>query len=81
MEHTERVLAYFEKSGEVLRPGAVGEALGLEKKDLDKAIKSLKEEGKIFSPKRCFYQITKEQLKNDTHYCHYPINFKFVIET
>jgi biotin operon repressor len=60
MEHTERVLAYFEKSGEVLRPGAVGEALGLEKKDLDKAIKSLKEEGKIFSPKRCFYQITKE---------------------
>lgn len=60
MENTARVLDYFEKSGEVLRPGEVGEALGLEKKDLDKAIKSLKEEGKIFSPKRCFYQITKE---------------------
>lgn len=59
MDNKERVLEVF-KSGEVLRPGEVGEKLGLEKKDLDKAIKALKEEGKIYSPKRCFYQIVNE---------------------
>ena len=60
MDAKERVLEYFEKSGEVLRPSAVGDALALDKKDLDKAVKVLKDEGKIFSPKRCFYQIVKE---------------------
>lgn len=60
MDAKARVLEYFEKSGEVLRPGEVGEALALDKKDLDKAIKVLKEEGKIYSPKRCFYQVVKE---------------------
>lgn len=60
METKDRVLEVFKNSGEVLRPGEVGETLGLEKKDLDKAIKVLKEEGKIYSPKRCFYQIVNE---------------------
>lgn len=59
METKDRVLEVFQ-SGEVLRPGEVGEKLGLEKKELDKAIKVLKEEGKIYSPKRCFYQIVNE---------------------
>lgn len=59
METKDRVLEVF-MSGDVLRPGEVGEKLGLEKKDLDKAIKVLKEEGKIYSPKRCFYQIVNE---------------------
>lgn len=60
MEPKDKVLEVFKKSGEALRPGEVGEAAGLDKKDLDKAIKALKEEGKIFSPKRCFYQISQE---------------------
>lgn len=60
MEPKDTVLDVFKKSGEALRPGDVAEATGLEKKELDKAIKALKEEGKIYSPKRCFYQISQE---------------------
>lgn len=60
MDTKEKVLMVFAESGEALSPGKVGEKLGLEKKELDKAIKALKEEGKIFSPKRCFYQISQE---------------------
>ena len=60
MEIKEQVLQVFAESGEILSPGKVGEKLGIEKKDLDKAIKSLKEEGKIFLPKRCYYQISQE---------------------
>lgn len=43
------------KQNEALRPGEIAEILGADKKDIDKAIKKLKEEDKIFSPKRCFY--------------------------
>lgn len=59
MDSKDQVLDVFKKSGEALRPGEVAEATGLEKKELDKAIKALKDEGKIYSPKRCFYQITE----------------------
>ena len=38
-----------------MRPGQIAEATGLEKAELDKAIKALKKEEKICSPKRCFY--------------------------
>ncbi len=60
MDSKDKVLDVFKKSGEAIRPGEVAEAIGLEKKELDKAIKALKEEGKIYSPKRCFYQISEE---------------------
>lgn len=55
MEIKDQVLKVFEETEEPMRPGAVAEKLGLEKKDLDKAIKELKKEEKIYSPKRCFY--------------------------
>lgn len=44
------------ESNEPLRPGDVVEKTGLSKEDVDKAIKKLKDEGKIESPKRCYYQ-------------------------
>lgn len=43
------------KENEPMRPGQVAEALGAERKEVDKAIKQLKKEEKIYSPKRCFY--------------------------
>ncbi|MEG0998092.1 MAG: MarR family transcriptional regulator [Clostridiales bacterium] len=55
MENTEKILKALKDSGEPMRPGAIAEVTGLEKKDLDKAIKELKKEEKICSPKRCFY--------------------------
>ncbi len=43
------------KKNEPMRPSQIAEELGIEKKDLDKIIKKLKAEEKIYSPKRCFY--------------------------
>lgn len=45
--------------GDAVRPSDIAEKAGMDKKDLDKVIKVLKSEDKIFSPKRCFYQIKK----------------------
>jgi len=51
----ELVLDTLVNAGEPLRPGEIAERSGLEREDVDKAIKVLKKEGKIDSPKRCFY--------------------------
>jgi len=56
MEKKELVLKALLESEEPLRPGDVVEKTGLSKEDVDKAIKKLKDEGKIESPKRCYYQ-------------------------
>lgn len=42
-----------------MRPGEIAEKAGIDKADVDKAIKQLKKDEKIFSPKRCFYDIKK----------------------
>ncbi len=51
----EKVLKAMETAGKPVRPGDVAEMTGLDKNDVSKAIKKLKVDGKIFSPKRCFY--------------------------
>ncbi|MDR0489253.1 MAG: transcriptional regulator [Propionibacteriaceae bacterium] len=56
MATKEDVLAAFAASDVPLKAGQVAESLGVEKKLVDKAIKELKAEGKIISPKNCFYQ-------------------------
>lgn len=58
MELTEKVLELLAKS-EPMRPGEIALALGINKNDLDKVIKQLKNDLKIISPKRCFYSISK----------------------
>jgi biotin operon repressor len=54
-ELEEMVLEAFKKAGKPLRPGEVAEMLGVDKKEIDAVIKKLKKEGKIHSPKRCYY--------------------------
>jgi len=39
-----------------LKAGEIAEMAGIEKKMVDKAIKALKAEEKIVSPKRCYYE-------------------------
>ena len=46
-------------AGQPMRPGDIAAAAGVEKDEAGKAIKKLAAEGKVFSPKRCFYQIKK----------------------
>jgi hypothetical protein len=52
----EKVLATLKKAGKPMRPGEIAEAAKIDKTEVDKAIKVLKKEEKIFSPKNCFYQ-------------------------
>lgn len=54
-EKAEAVLKAMKDVGKPVRPGDVAKALGIESKEVSKAIKVLKKEGKIHSPKRCYY--------------------------
>ena len=55
MGNVEKVLGAMKKAGKPVRPGEVAEMTGLDKKEVGKAIDALKKEGKITSPKRCFW--------------------------
>ena len=55
METKETVLETLKNAGEPLKIGDITEKTGLDKKEVEKAIKSLKDAGQIESPKRCFY--------------------------
>ncbi len=57
MENKELLLKVLSESEKPLRPGEMAELAGLDKKDADKAIKELKKEELIYSPKRCFYSV------------------------
>lgn len=55
MEPKQKVLETLQHSDKPLKGGEIAEMSGIEKKAVDKAIKQLKTEGLIESPKRCFY--------------------------
>jgi len=54
-ENKDKVLKAMRDAGKPLRPGDVAKALGMDDKAVTKAIDALKKEGKVNSPKRCFY--------------------------
>ena len=53
MEAKEKVLATMKQAGEPLNAGKIAELSGLDRKEVDKAMKELKAEGAIMSPVRC----------------------------
>lgn len=59
MESKEKVLNAMTEIGGPVRPGEVAEKTGIDKKELDKIFKTLVVENKIYSPKRCFYEVKK----------------------
>ena len=52
----EKVLEVMKNAGKALKAGEIAEAAQLDKKEVDKAMKTLKAEGKITSPKNCYWQ-------------------------
>ena len=52
METKEKVLATMKEAGTPLNAGKIAELSGLDRKEVDKAMKLLKEEGTIVSPVR-----------------------------
>ena len=59
MDINEKILNTLANSEKPLKGGEIAELTGIEKKEVDKAIKVLKVQEKIFSPKRCFYDVKK----------------------
>lgn len=57
MDANETVLSTLKKAGKELKAGEIAEMSGLDKKDVDKAIKKLTTEGKVHSPKRCYFSL------------------------
>ena len=53
METKAKVLATMVEAGEPLNAGKIAELSGIDRKEVDKAVKALKEEGAIVSPVRC----------------------------
>ena len=49
------ILEAMKNAGKPVRPGEIAEVLGVDSKDISKAIKKMKEAGTIHSPKRCYY--------------------------
>lgn len=61
MEGKEQVvLEAMKKAGKPVRPGEVAKITGLDKDEVSKIIRELKKEGKVVSPKRCFYAPVEE---------------------
>ena len=52
------VLKAMKSAGKPVRPGDVAKELGLESKEVSKAVQALKKAGKVHSPKRCFWEPT-----------------------
>ncbi|MFX0083385.1 MAG: transcriptional regulator [Candidatus Hodarchaeota archaeon] len=57
MSDKDAVLGIFKNTDKPLRPGDIAKELGIESKKVSKFIKELREEGKVFSPKRCYYAL------------------------
>ncbi|WP_054693408.1 hypothetical protein [Syntrophomonas palmitatica] len=56
MNAAKKVLDTMKKEGKPMSAGQIAEATGLDKKEVDKAMKQLKQEEKIVSPKRCYWE-------------------------
>ena len=59
MDNYQKVLDFFEKADKPLSAGQVAEGTGIDRKEVDKIMKTLKQEEKIVSPKRCYWEIKK----------------------
>jgi DNA-binding transcriptional regulator GbsR (MarR family) len=58
MEAKELVLKTLAGSPEPMKAGEIAEATNLDKNEVDKAMKALKGEGRIVSPKKCYWTAT-----------------------
>ncbi|NLE32689.1 MAG: MarR family transcriptional regulator [Bacteroidales bacterium] len=59
MDATQQVLDVMKKAGTPLNAGKLVELTGLDRKEVDKAMKQLKTSGAIVSPKMCYWEPAK----------------------
>jgi len=51
----EKILELMKKHGDALSAGQIADLLGADRKEVDKAMKTLKKEERIVSPNRCYW--------------------------
>jgi len=54
-----KVISAMKKAGKPVRPGEIAKELGVEGKAVSKSIQELKKQGKVMSPKRCFWALSE----------------------
>ncbi len=59
METTEQILKVMHREGKALSAGQIADLSGIDRKEVDKAMKKLKAENKIVSPKNCYWEPSK----------------------
>lgn len=55
MDAKKTILDTLKKEGQPMSAGQIAEKSGLDRKEVDKTMKTLKDEGLIESPKRCYW--------------------------
>lgn len=58
MVDKKKLLTAMRKAGTPVRPGDLAKLMGAESKEVSKTMSELKKEGKIISPKRCYYALS-----------------------
>ncbi len=56
MNTEKQILDVMNQSGKPMSAGQIAEAATIDRKEVDKAMKQLKDSGKIVSPKRCYWE-------------------------
>ena len=56
----DKILKTILSAGKPLKAGEIAELAGIDKKEVDKTVKKLRDDERIFSPKRCFYDVSKK---------------------
>ena len=56
MDTKETIIKVMKAEGKPLSAGQIADLAGLDRKEVDKAMKVLKDEEKIVSPKRCYWE-------------------------
>lgn len=56
MDTKEQILDAMKKAGKPLNAGKIAELTNIDRKEVDKAMTKLKEEGAIVSPQRCYWE-------------------------
>ncbi|MEI6765437.1 MAG: MarR family transcriptional regulator [Bacteroidota bacterium] len=59
MEAKDAVLSALKKAGKPMKASEIADSSGIDKKEIDKAIKKLTTEDKVHSPQRCYFDIKK----------------------
>ena len=57
MSDEEKVIDAFKSAGKPVRPGDIAKSTGIASPEVSKIIKKLREDGKVHSPKRCYYAL------------------------